>query len=108
LRPLPLSKNRMTQSPPPSRAPSDGPIWPVKIAVFIAIVGLMAAMRLGIFNHRVMPIAFGMGLVVYIWLRDRLLLWITVAIFAITTLIKYIFILPIYGNYGGPEGLGGR
>ncbi len=99
----------MTRLPSSSRAAaSKGPTWPVKIGVCVAIIGLMAAMRLGIFGHRVMPIAFGMGLVVFIWLRDRMLLWITVGIFALTTLYKYLFMLPIYGNAGGPEGLGAR
>jgi len=91
-----------------SPSSSHGPTWPVKMAVFAAIVGLMAAMRVGMFGHRVMPIAFGMGLVVFIWLRDRVLLWITVAIFVLTTLYKYLFLLPIYGGLGGPESLGGR
>jgi hypothetical protein len=50
----------------------------------------MAMMRLGVFGHRVMPIAFGMALVVFLWLRDRRLLWVSSAIFAATTVFKYM------------------
>src|SRR5437868_15038251 len=72
----------------------------VKIAVTTAVIGAMAAMRLGVFGHRVMPIAFGMALVVFLWLRDRALLWFTVFVFAATTVAKYLF-GPIYARDGG-------
>jgi PAS domain S-box-containing protein len=72
-------------------APSIG----VKLAVVFAIVGLMAAVRLGLFWHRVMPIAFGVPLVVFVWLRDRRLLWLTVATFAGVTILKYALFTPI-------------
>ena len=64
-------------------------------------------MRLGLFGHRIMPIAFGMALIVFLWLRDRRLLWITVAIFAATTVFKYAF-GPIYTQGGEPAPLSER
>src|SRR5688500_3397616 len=82
----------------------EPPTW-VKVSVCAAVIGVMSAVRLGIFGHRVMPIAFGMPLIVFIWLRDRRLLWFTVAIFALVTLIKYIFLLPVYDERGVPLGM---
>src|SRR5687768_3118931 len=82
----------------------EPPTW-VKISVCAAVVGVMSVVRLGIFGHRIMPIAFGMPLIVFVWVRDRRLLWATVAIFALVTLIKYIFILPVYDERGVPLGV---
>src|SRR5438067_6623651 len=97
---------RHSTDPKPTAANLAGPSLPVKLAVTAAVVGLMAAMRLGVFGHRVMPIAFGMALVVFLWLRDRRLLWVAVAIFAGTTIIKYSF--TVYTQGGAPAPLSER
>jgi PAS domain S-box-containing protein len=85
-----------------------GPPMPVKLAVTAAVIGLMAMMRLGVFGHRVMPIAFGMALVVFMWLRDRRLLWLTAVVFAATTIVKYVWVLPIYNASGAESPFGER
>src|SRR3954464_1628377 len=83
-------------------APRGEPSTFVKVAVCAAVIGVMGCGRLGIFHGRVMPIAFGMPLVVFVWLKDRRLLWITVGIFAAVTIFKYAFLLPIQDSEGKP------
>src|SRR5206468_12652988 len=76
------------------------PSLAVKLAVTIAVVGVMVSMRLGLYAHRVMPIAFSVPLIAFIWLMDRRLLWITAGLFALATLIKYLVLLPVYSQSG--------
>src|SRR2546423_10441943 len=90
----------LTPAPNCDVAGRDDPSWPVKIAVVAAIVGVMAVVRLGVFQGRVMPIAFGMPLVVFVWVKDRRLLWLTAAIFAATTIVEYAFFTPIHNAAG--------
>src|SRR5215212_2760919 len=93
---------------PMSAAAAGAPPPAVRIAVTAAVTGLMALMRLGVFGHRVMPIAFGMALIVFMWLRDRRLLWLTASIFAVTTVVKYSVLLPIYHASGDEATFGER
>src|SRR5439155_27353441 len=104
--PTPSSPSPLFRSSSPP-SPFSRPSLPVKLAVTVAVVGLMGAMRLGLFGHRIMPIAFGMALIVFLWLRDRRLLWITVAIFAATTVFKSAF-GPVYTQGGEPAPLSER
>src|SRR5690349_9292251 len=80
-------------------APEPIPLW-VKVAICAALIGLMSAVRLGWWGHRVMPIAFGMPLLVFVWIRDRRLLWVTVAIFGATTVFKYFLFAPVMDERG--------
>lgn len=89
----------MSQIADPKLKSDQVPMW-IKLTVCALLVGIMSAVRLGAFGHRVMPIAFGMPLIAFIWLRDRRLLWGTVAIFVLVTIIKYAFVLPIEDEMG--------
>ncbi len=85
--------------------PDEPPMW-VKLAVCAAVIGVMSVVRLVLYDHRVMPIAFGMPLVAFAWLRDRRLLWMTVGIFVAVTVYKYTFIMSV-SDARGP-GLSGH
>jgi PAS domain S-box-containing protein len=54
----------------------------------------MAVLRLIVFHDRVMPVAYGVPLVLFVWLRHRGLLWLTVAAFTAISFVKFFWILP--------------
>src|SRR6478672_2027804 len=97
----------MTQPSKTKLISDEPPMW-VKLAVCAAVIGVMTAVRLGFFGHRVMPIAFGMPLVAFAWLRDRRLLWATVTVFALVTIYKYTFMVPVSDERGHPLSPGER
>jgi PAS domain S-box-containing protein len=83
-----------------SDSPSSFANRAAKLGVCAALIAIMLIIRLGLFSHRVMPIAFGMPLVTFVWLRDRRLLWLTVCAFAATTIAKYSWLPPILDERG--------
>lgn len=74
----------------------------VRLAVSAGIVVLLAIVRLWLFPHQVLPVAFGLPLLAFVWLRDRRYLWATVAAFAAIVLIEFFFILPEATNGSPP------
>jgi signal transduction histidine kinase len=69
------------------------PLW---LAVTIAVIAVvvMAVLRLLIFPHKVVPIAYGVPLILFVWLRHRGLLWFTVGAFTVISVIKFFVALP--------------
>jgi hypothetical protein len=68
------------------------PLWLAITVSVVAIIG-MAVLRLVIFPHKVVPIAYGVPLILFVWLRHRGLLWFTVAAFTAISVIKFFFAL---------------
>ena len=68
---------------------------PLSIAVLVALilVSASAALRLGLVPHTILPIGFGVPVVIVAIFRYRHLLWMTVAVFVVLTIIKYGYIL---------------
>jgi PAS domain S-box-containing protein len=71
----------------------EKPLW-LSVTVALVLLGLMAWIRLWVVGDRVVPIGYGVPLIVFIWLKDRRLLWMTAGLFAILTLIKIFVVLP--------------
>src|SRR5438034_5035263 len=69
------------------------PLW-VSIPIAVGLVAFMAWLRLFLLPHRIIPIGYGVPLIVFVWLRDRRILWITAACFAIISVIKFMRMPP--------------
>jgi signal transduction histidine kinase len=83
----------------PGRRPP--PLW-LAVVVCVGIVVAMAALRLIAVPHKVLPIAYGVPLLVFVWLRQRALLWFTVAAFSVISLAKFFWMLPAQAPAIGP------
>src|SRR4051794_13814739 len=69
------------------------PLW-LAVTLTIAIVIAMATLRLVLFGDKLLPIAYGVPLLVFVWLRHRGLLWFTVASFTVISVVKFFWMLP--------------
>jgi signal transduction histidine kinase len=78
------------------------PLWLAVTVSVLAIVG-MSVLRVGIFPHKVVPIAYGAPLILFVWLRHRGLLWFTVVAFTVLSVVKCFYFLP---TGVGPEEVG--
>ena len=85
---------------PPSRA--------VSIAVAAALVALWGLLRVVFFETSVIPLAYALPLLIGVWTRDRLALWLMAAAFGLFHTVKLFWILPegvlppgeLWANYG--------
>ncbi len=68
------------------------PALGMSVLLSIALLGLMAWLRLSVFPHRVLPVAYGVPLLICIWFRRRSILWGMVAGFTVITAIKYYLV----------------
>src|SRR4051812_11084804 len=84
-----------------TRTAARPPTW---VAVVVCVVAILAmtALRLVVFPHKVVPIAYGVPLILFVWLRNRPLLWFSVVAFTCISLVKFFFTLPL----SGPEAVG--
>src|SRR6476661_5850646 len=64
------------------------------IASIAASIALMAYLKFWLINDRLVPIGFGVPLLIFVLFRDRKWLWPTVAVFAIFLAVKVFFTLP--------------
>jgi signal transduction histidine kinase len=69
------------------------PLW-LAVTVAVACILAMALLRLILFPHRVMPIGYGVPLILFVWLRHRGLLWFTAAAFTVISIVKFFVALP--------------
>src|SRR5947199_345553 len=67
------------------RKPSLG----VSLLIAAAVLAVVAYVRLVLLPKNVLPIAYGVPLLICIWFRDRRILWGLVAGFMLITFIKY-------------------
>ena len=67
------------------------------------MIGFAAVFRLGIYQHRVLPIAFGVPLVLFGWVRSRRYLWVAALAFFLITLIKFFLVESLGPDEGGPS-----
>src|SRR3954468_18064672 len=70
--------------------PSQG----VALVVAVAMIAGAAVLRLVVYNDRLLPIGFGVPLVLFGWLRSRRYLWLTAAAFIAITFVKFLNVLP--------------
>jgi signal transduction histidine kinase len=66
----------------------------VSLAVSAALVVLWVAIRLWVFETTSFPLTYALPLLVCVWTRDRVALWVMAAIFAVAHLVKVFWILP--------------
>src|SRR5690348_10343449 len=66
----------------------------VSVMVSLAVIALMAVLRLVLLPDRVVPIGYGVPLVIFVWLRDRRLLWATTLAFLAVSAVKLFGLLP--------------
>jgi signal transduction histidine kinase len=95
---LPSEHPETTNHPARSYRRRRPPLW-LAVAVSVAAVVGMCILRLVIFPHRLVPIAYGVPLMLFVWLRHRGLLWFTVSAFTVISVIKCFVVLP----EDGPE-----
>jgi PAS domain S-box-containing protein len=69
------------------------PLW-FGVLLCTVMVALMAWLRLDVYAHTPVPIAFGMPIAVAGWTRNRRLIWGLVCIFIAMTAFKIFFINP--------------
>ena len=62
---------------PPVTSARRPPLWVALLCCVAAIVA-MGLLRLVVFPHRIIPIAYGLPLILFVWLQHRGLLWFTV------------------------------
>jgi PAS domain S-box-containing protein len=69
------------------------PMW-LAVVITVCLITAMALVRLVLFRHRVVPVGYGVPLILFVWLRQRPLLWLSVAAFTAMSLVKFYFLLP--------------
>jgi len=67
----------------------------VSLALCVGLVGLMGWLRLEVFRQWVLPVGYGVPLVLAGWSRNRRVLWTVVVIFAAMTIWKFFFLLHV-------------
>jgi PAS domain S-box-containing protein len=60
----------------------------------VAAIAVMAWIRLDLFPDRLLPIGYGVPLCLFLWARDRRLMWISAAAFAVLSYIEIYVVLP--------------
>jgi signal transduction histidine kinase len=60
----------------------------------------MGWLRLGFAPRTVLPIGFGVGLIIVAWFRSRTVLWLVASAFALITIIKYFILFPATSHNG--------
>src|SRR5436305_9870139 len=70
-------------------AAADRPSEGIPLLVAVAMIAGAAVLRLVIYNDRLLPIGFGVPLVLFGWLRSRRYLWVTAAAFIGITFVKF-------------------
>jgi len=73
--------------------PKSAPRW-AGAAAAVAIVALMAFLRLVVAGHFPLPIGYGVPIVLMAFFRSRRLLWLTTLAFAILSIIKFFLLMP--------------
>jgi signal transduction histidine kinase len=79
------SESRSTVSPAP-------PFW-ASLLVCAFLVVVMGFLRLAIFRNIVLPVGYGVPLVISAWTRSRRLLWGMAIIFLAMTVVKFFFLI---------------
>ena len=77
------------------------PVW-LAAAACLALFAVTAAFRLALFPHVVLPIAYGVPLVLMSWFRRRRFLWLLAVGFTAVTFVKNFYVYP---HAIHPEGL---
>src|SRR6266536_3111984 len=83
----------MQTNPSPARLSQPESLW-ISIPIAVGLVAVMAWLRLYLLPHRIIPIGYGVPLVVFIWLRRPRLLWATASCFAVISFIKLLILAP--------------
>jgi signal transduction histidine kinase/ActR/RegA family two-component response regulator len=68
-------------------------LW-LSLAITLVMVGAMAVLRLVIYRDLLVPLGFGLPLLVVLWTRDRISLWTMAGAFSAITVIKVFRVLP--------------
>ncbi len=63
-------------------------------AVAVVLVAGMALLRLGLLRHYIVPIGYGVPVVIITLFRSRIVLWLTMLAFIVLTMIKFLIVLP--------------
>ena len=88
----------MTEArPDPTLRYRRPPTW-LAIVVCALAVTLMALLRLGLFPRQILPIAYGIPVVLFVWVGRRGLLWLAVLAFTLISTVKYFWLLPRSGD----------
>lgn len=88
-----MSDDDLDQYLPGRRPP---PLW-LAVTVCVGVILAMAALRLVAAPDKVLPIAYGVPLLLFVWLRQWTLLWVTVAAFSVISFVKFFWVLPAGG-----------
>lgn len=81
----------MTDEAKRRMGPRPSPL--VSAGIFLVMTGLMAYLRLFIFQDRLITLTYGLPLLICLWQRDRWLLWGMAAAFAVMAYIKAFYFL---------------
>jgi signal transduction histidine kinase len=72
----------------------QAPPFALSLILSLGIIGLMAWLRLSVYNDRVFPISTGLPLLLCLWSRDRFCLYLMSAAFTATALVKILWLTP--------------
>ncbi len=73
--------------------PRNKDFWPA-VAVAGVLIVAMAFLRLSLFKSYMLPIGYGVPIVIVAIFRSRVVLWLTFVAFVVLTLIKFYVLLP--------------
>ena len=85
----------------PGAAVRRPPAW-VALLVTALAIGSMAVVRLDVLADRILPIGYGVPIVVFIWLRDRRYLWGAALGFTVVSALKHFWLVPTADLAGDP------
>jgi signal transduction histidine kinase len=80
-----------------SGTPKEAPARPspfVSLVLFVVSMGIMGALRLYVFPHRFIALAWGLPLLLCLWHRDRRLLWALTLGFGVMSTYKALVLRP--------------
>ncbi len=81
---------------PPGNSVSQRPPTLLALLACVLAIAVMAWLRLGVFTDRLIPIGYGVPLCLFLWARDRRLMWIAVAVFAMVSYCEIFITLPLH------------
>jgi hypothetical protein len=64
------------------------------VSATVLLISLMAYVRLVVFPHEFVPLAYAVFMLVALWHRDRRLLWTMAGSFLVVVLVKMTMVMP--------------
>lgn len=91
---IPPNPNLPASPDAPPTGPRTAPPFWMSVTYGVAVVAVMAWLRLFVFNDRLLAIGYAVPLCGFLWLRNRQALWICAAAFGLIEIVGILYVVP--------------